>query len=286
MRQLTEAISRARGRDFVLVRDDAAGGGCINETRILSDGDQRYFVKFNRADLLGMFEAEQAGLEEMAATAAVRVPIPLCSGIDGGRAFLVLEHIALRPMDEAAEEQLGKGLAALHRRSSEHFGWERDNTIGTTPQPNMRMESWAAFLAEHRLGFQFKRAERQGLSLPGWRVFCAGLDRFFADYRPRPSLVHGDLWGGNAAMDSVGNPVLYDPACYYGDREVDLAFTEMFGGFGPAFYRAYEQAWPLDRGYESRKDLYNLYHVLNHYNLFGGGYGSRAQGMLARLQGL
>jgi fructosamine-3-kinase len=174
----------------------------------------------------------------------------------------------------------------MHRVTQARFGWVQDNTIGSTPQINTPEEDWIVFWREHRLRFQLHLATRHG---HGGRLRERGerlLDEFprlFAEYQPAASLLHGDLWSGNYAYTREGEPVIFDPAVYYGDREADLAMTELFGGFGREFYAAYREAYPLDEGYAVRKTLYNLYHVLNHLNLFGGGYLSQAQGMIDRL---
>ena len=182
-------------------------------------------------------------------------------------------------------EQAGRQLAAMHRNGRERFGWHRDNTIGSTPQPNASSADWIKFWREQRLGFQLRLAARNG---HGGRLQSQGeklLECFPAliDHDPQPALLHGDLWGGNLGYDSDGHPVIYDPAVYYGDREAELAMTELFGGFPGHFYAAYEEAWPLEPGYRVRKTLYNLYHILNHLNMFGGGYLGQAQRMIDRL---
>jgi fructosamine-3-kinase len=148
------------------------------------------------------------------------------------------------------------------------------------------MDDWIDFWRERRLGFQLDLAARNGLRgalQTQGRQLMDALPALFAHYRPAPSLLHGDLWGGNWGADAAGNPVIFDPAVYFGDREADLAMTELFGGFSRAFYDAYDAAYPLDKGYETRKTLYSLYHVLNHFNLFGGGYGGQAQRMIQQL---
>jgi fructosamine-3-kinase len=181
---------------------------------------------------------------------------------------------------------MGRLLAHLHRTTGPRFGWKRDNTIGSTPQLNAWTDRWVDFLRDQRLGYQLQLAAQQDygtrLQSKGERL-CAGLDAFFSAYQPVPSLLHGDLWGGNAGYLTSGEPVVFDPAVYYGDREADLAMTELFGGFGADFHAAYREAWPLDPGYGTRKTLYNLYHILNHAHLFGGGYVGQAQSMLDRL---
>ena len=282
--EIAAAIGAASGTPFELAERTSAGGGCINTAYTLRDRDgRRFFVKLNRAARLAMFEAEAAGLDALRASGAIRVPQPICTGVAGGEAWLVLEHLDLGGRGDA--RRLGRQLAALHRTSQAQFGWHRDNTIGDTPQPNTPSDDWVAFLHEQRLGHQLHLAKRQGA---GHELIEAGerlldtLPAFFSDYRPMPSLLHGDLWGGNYAF-AQGEPVLFDPAVYYGDREADLAMTELFGGFPADFYAAYREAWPLDPGYGVRKTLYKLYHVLNHFNMFGGGYGKQAQGMMQRL---
>ncbi len=270
------------------------GGGCINAAWLV-DGRENgggtcpYFVKANRADKLAMFEVESAALAEIAATGTIRVPRPFWHGAVSETAFLVLEGITLRTQaGREAEYERGRQLAEMHRclEPEGRYGWHRENVIGETPQPNDWQDSWVGFYARNRLGFQFRLAEKRGRNFRGAVELIERLPDFFGDYRPASSLLHGDLWGGNAAFDEEGNPVLFDPATYYGDRETDLAFTELFGGFGAEFYRGYESAWPLDSGFGVRKRLYNLYHVLNHDHLFGGGYGTQAQGMIdALLQG-
>ncbi|MEM6820953.1 MAG: fructosamine kinase family protein [Verrucomicrobiota bacterium] len=283
MDSIAQAISEATGEVFAVENIEPISGGCINEAIKISDSSRTFFVKLNWADQLDMFQAEEAGLREMADAGAVRVPQSICSGTANRKAFLVLEYIGLSSMNGKAEERLGCKLAEMHRTTSEHFGWWRNNTIGATPQINDPMETWPRFFAEKRLAFQCQLAEKRGLQLSGWQELCDRLEGFFGDEKIEASLLHGDLWGGNASMDEQGNPVIYDPATYYGHRETDLAFTEMFGGFGSKFYATYEEAWPVSQGYSQRKELYNFYHVLNHYNLFGGSYGSQAVQILARL---
>ena len=282
---ISRHISEATGEPFAVARAESVGGGCINSAwRLCGEQGRDYFVKGNSADGLEMFAAEAEGLAEMAAAGAVRVPRPVCHGTAGGQAYLVMEWIDMG--GGGAGARLGRELAAMHRTTRDRFGWHRDNTIGATPQPNTWSDDWVAFWREHRLGFQLRLAARNGAPRAvvdkGERL-QADLDAFFTDYRPVPSLLHGDLWGGNQGVARTGEPVIFDPAVYYGDREADLAMTELFGGFGRDFHAAYDEAWPRDPGYAVRKTLYNLYHILNHYNLFGGGYAGQAGTMLDRL---
>jgi fructosamine-3-kinase len=278
---ITASIEAVQGKPFRIAAREAVGGGCINETYRIEGGGQVYFVKFHRGAHLNMFEAEAAGLKELSSGCAIRVPLPICWGRSETHSYLVMEYIEFGGRGDAA--QLGGQLAKLHRVCSRNYGWVMDNTIGATPQVNAHAQDWVTFWREHRLDFQLQLALRNGyggeLQSKGQRlseVFPA----LFADYSPRASLLHGDLWAGNHAVDIEGNPVIYDPAVYYGDREADLAMTELFGGFGNSFYRAYNEHYPLDEGYRARKNLYNLYHILNHLNLFGGGYEVQAVQMM------
>ncbi|HEX9627393.1 MAG TPA: fructosamine kinase family protein [Acidiferrobacterales bacterium] len=279
-------IAAATGEPFANPRRRSAGGGCISSTEVLEAGGRRYFVKLNEAARHDMFAAEAEGLAEIAASRSVRVPAPICHGSAAGRAYLVLEHLELDGGAGGSGARLGERLAAMHRHSAERFGWRRDNTVGSTPQVNTESADWLAFWRERRLRFQLELAGRNGYNGGLQRqgdVLMAGLGVFFNDYRPQPSLLHGDLWGGNHGVLRGGEPVIFDPAVYYGDREADIAMTELFGGFGGDFYSAYRSAWPLDAGYRVRRTLYNLYHILNHLNLFGGGYRGQAQRMLDEL---
>ncbi|WP_040730101.1 fructosamine kinase family protein [Thiocapsa marina] len=276
-------IAHATGRPFRIRREQSVGGGCINRAVVLADGARAYFVKLNSADRLEMFEAESAGLAALGAANAIRVPEPVCTGVAGNQSYLAIEHLDLAGRLDGAEA--GRRLAQLHRCTAPDFGWHRDNTIGSTPQHNTQTFDWVEFWRVHRLGFQLDLAARNGhgraLSGSGERLMSV-LDHLIG-HRPAPSLVHGDLWGGNIGATREGEPVIFDPAVYYGDRETDLAMTELFGGFGSDFYAAYREAWPMPPEYDTRRILYNLYHILNHLNLFGGGYLAQAKGMMDRL---
>lgn len=280
------AIRVATGDDFVARQCLAVGGGCINSSYTVEDGARRFFVKINRISGLVMFEAEADGLREIEATGAIRVPHPVCAGTTKGSAFLVLEYVDFGDGGKERAEDLGRQLADLHRVNAAQHGWRRDNTIGATPQINTPADNWPEFWRDRRLGPQLALAASNGyggaLQRKG-ELLLARLDGFFAGYVPMPSLLHGDLWGGNYAYSAAGEPVVLDPAVYYGDREADLAMTELFGGFPAAFHAAYREAYPLDSGYPVRKGLYNLYHLLNHLNMFGAGYLGQAEGMIESL---
>jgi fructosamine-3-kinase len=284
--QIAAHIARITGAPFVARHQTAVGGGCINGATLLADGGRRYFVKHNMAARLDMFQAEAAALTEIRATDTLYAPEPICWGTAADQAYLVLEYLDLQGTREAGDA-LGQQLAALHRIRQPYFGWSRNNTIGSTPQINTPTDDWVAFWRDQRLGYQLRLAEENGhdggLQRLGERLL-ADLAVFFRDYAPESALLHGDLWSGNYGVDAAGRPVIFDPAAYYGDREADVAMTELFGGFSARFYAAYNTHYPLDAGYPVRKILYNLYHVLNHLNLFGGGYRAQAERMLERLR--
>jgi fructosamine-3-kinase len=283
---LQNAISRATGAPFRIGRASHIGGGCIHESLALEDpGGARYFAKLNEARFAPSFEAEADGLAALAA-AGMRVPRPIARGTAEGQAFLVLEFLDLGEASGAAFRDLGRRLARLHSERGPHFGWSRDNFIGLTPQPNSACESWAEFWRTRRLAPQLESARANGhggrLQLLGASVLDA-VPRLLAGHDPAPALLHGDLWRGNAACLRDGTPVVFDPAVYYGDPEADLAMTELFGGFPEGFYAGYRELRPIAAGYPTRRALYNLYHVLNHLNLFGAGYRAQAERMMAQL---
>ncbi|MBK1723298.1 fructosamine kinase family protein [Thiocystis violacea] len=280
---IAQAISAATGEPFQVKTDRPVGGGCINTAAILSDHHRSYFIKLNAADRVAMFEAESEGLVALAAPDAIHVPKPICSGTSGGQSYLAMELLDLGGRLDGA--RAGRQLAELHRATADAFGWHRDNTIGSTPQRNAQSDDWVDFWRAQRLGPQLEIAAANG---HGGRLQTAGerlMDRLDAliGHQPAASILHGDLWGGNIGATRGGEPVIFDPAVYHGDREADIAMTELFGGFGSDFYAAYRESWPLDAGYATRKILYNLYHILNHLNVFGGGYLSQSQGMIERL---
>jgi len=232
-----------------------------------------------------MFAAEAEGLAALREAKAIRVPEVIARGDDGERAWLVLEWLDLVPLAPASAAQLGSALALQHGVPRDKFGWAHDNFIGASPQVNGWSEDWLAFWRERRLHAQLRLAAHNRLPskmIDRGERLGADCGAFFRTYLPRPSLLHGDLWAGNACA-SHGRPLVFDPAVYVGDREADIAMTMLFGGFPPAMLAAYRDELPLDDGFAVRRDLYNLYHVLNHANLFGGGYVSQAAQSIERL---
>ena len=243
------------------------------------------FRKSGPESAFDMFEAEADGLNELRAAGEVRVPEVIDVGVINGQAYIDIEKLALEPATRDVEQRFGVQLANLHRHTQDQHGWFRDNTIGMTPQHNDRTSDWIEFFRQHRLGFQVELAARNGFGGDVERLgqdLAARLPEYFEGYTPDPSLLHGDLWGGNWGA-VAGEPVIFDPAVYYGDRETDIAMTLVFGGFGRAFYEAYESSWPMAPGHEERLKLYQLYHILNHLNLFGRSYLDRALGLLREL---
>ncbi|HAC63580.1 MAG TPA: hypothetical protein DCF68_08580 [Cyanothece sp. UBA12306] len=282
--QIAEHITQTTGRNFEIKKQRSVSGGCINQGYALTGEEVTYFVKINQASQVEMFAAEALGLKQMLATNTIRIPQPICWGMADRASYIVLEWLEFGRGTNQSWTQMGKQLAKMHQvQGSSKFGWERNNTIGSTPQINTWTENWADFFAEYRIGYQLKLARRRGGNFPEYSQVVAMVRDALRDRQPQPSLVHGDLWSGNVAVTQDGEPVILDPATYHGDHEVDLAMTELFGGFPGSFYRGYEEVFPLEPGYQKRKTLYNLYHILNHFNLFGGGYSSQANQMIQQI---
>jgi fructosamine-3-kinase len=291
------------------------GGGCIHSAWCLSVvpsgapaaeprptpfAGGRVFAKTNTLEALALLEAEAEGLEALAWAAAgtdLCVPVPLALGAAGNQAVLVLPWFELEGSASGhapgAWRRLGAALASLHRSSLERpctpgdrpgrFGWPRDNAIGAGPQVNGWLDSWGRFFAERRLAPQLERLESRIGALRGGQALLERVPHWLDGHGADPCLVHGDLWSGNAAIDTSGNGVIFDPAVHRADREVDLAMARLFGGFPAPFFAGYEATWPLPGDHHRRVPLYNLYHLLNHANLFGGGYASQAQAVMAEL---
>jgi fructosamine-3-kinase len=280
---LSAAITEATGITFICTHQQSVNGGDINQAIQLSDHKQSYFIKINDADALNMFITEAHSLAAIRQTNSIRAPRPIAHGISGKYAYLILESIAFDPPSSESWKQMGQQLASLHRHTAEQFGWFEQNTIGSTPQYNGWTANWADFFREYRLQPQLQMADKNGLNLSHTESLLQRVPFILKDHNPMPSLLHGDLWPGNAGFGQNGIPVLFDPASYYGDRETDLAFSELFSGFPNEFYQSYNSTWPLMSSYLQRKPLYNLYHVLNHANLFGGNYIREAQQRIIRL---
>jgi fructosamine-3-kinase len=266
----------------------SVAGGDISAAWRLQTTDGPLFLKTAKASGFDMFEAEANGLSELADANAIRVPDVRAVTNYGDEAFIALEWIEFGAPETETSREFGQKLAALHRQTQEQHGWHRDNYLGLTPQPNNFTDNWLDFFRERRLGHQLRLASDNGygsaLGQAGEKLLN-NLDTFFVGYNPSPSLLHGDLWGGNWSSAN-GHAVIYDPAVYFGDRETDLAMTRLFGGFSEEFYEAYDDSWPLHDGHEHRIALYQLYHVLNHLNLFGGGYLNRSVSLIKNLSAI
>jgi len=265
-------------------------GGDINQAARLEIGGTACFLKWHVRAPEGMLRAEAEGLRLLAQADAVRVPQVIAQGEVDGTGYLLLEYIEQQGHRGSGDvmASFGEQLAALHRHTAQTHGLESDNFIGRLPQPNTPSTSWTAFYRDQRLGVQIDLARRLG-RLPAHRAdrMARLLDRLPAlldDAAMPPSLLHGDLWGGNYLIDAQGRAVLIDPAVYYGHCEMDLAMTELFGGFGARFYEAYHAAYPLE-GYPERRALYQLYYILVHLNHFGEPYGAQADALAARYVG-
>jgi fructosamine-3-kinase len=285
---LYEAVAaslRAAGDTTPIQQTRPLGGGCINNALRLETERQSYLLKWHPDPLPEMFVTEERGLELLASANAVRVPAVLHATNASGEqpAYILMEWLegSVSTHDAQAQATLGQQLAALHRSSADAYGLDTDNYIGTTPQYNGWDADWIAFFGERRLRPQIELAARNGY-LPAHRRrplerVLERLPDWLGGVARQPALLHGDLWGGNIIPGPDGNLALIDPAVYYGDREAEIAYTQLFGGFSPHFYSGYQDAWPLEAGYDERRDLYNLYHLLNHLNIFGTSYASSVE---------
>ncbi len=260
-------------------------GGCISDAfKITTDDKSDFFLKYNPSTSNDMFIKEANGLKELAKSDAIRIPEVL--GFDDD--YILLEYISTGSKKKNFFEEFGRSFAEMHKFTSEYFGFYEDNYIGSNTQKNVPDEKeksdWVNFYFNKRILFQFQLAEKLGNSTGELRKGISNLENkiqeIIGDTKDKPSLLHGDLWGGNYMVDENGDSVLIDPAVYYGHREADLGMTKLFGGFSSEFYQAYNETFPLEDGYEYRVNIYKLYHVLNHLNLFGGGYYSQALSLI------
>jgi protein-ribulosamine 3-kinase len=283
------AVAAALAQDGIRVDPHTArpvGGGCIHAAWRLDGPAGPIFLKTNRAASHWLLEAEADGLAALRDAACLRVPGLYGAGIANDVAWLALEWLDLHAPTAESERTLGEALARQHLVDHRHFGWPMTNAIGETPQPNDPDDDWGRFFAQHRLGFQLEYGARRGLPsrlLARGEMLRALVPALLADRPVVAALLHGDLWGGNRAAGPQGEPIVFDPAVHYGDPECDLAMTRLFGSFGAEFYAAYEAVIPAAPGRALREQLYQLYHVLNHANLFGGGYVGQAESMIERL---
>ena len=260
-------------------------GGCIsNAYKVTTIDGSNYFLKYNPSISKDMFIKEANGLKELVKADAIRIPEVLSFEAD----YILLEYIPTGNKKKNFFDEFGKSFAEMHKFTSDNFGFYEDNYIGSNPQINLpelkEKSSWVDFYFNKRILFQFELAEKLGNSTEELRKGISKLENkiqeIIGESNEKPSLLHGDLWGGNYMVDENGSPVLIDPAVYYGHREADLGMTKLFGGFSSEFYKTYNEVFPLEDGYEYRENIYKLYHVLNHLNLFGGGYYSQALSLI------
>jgi len=283
-RQIEKDISAHCGKPFRIVEKHSITGGDINNAFKVSDDKNSYFVKTNRKQLAYMFEAESRAMQELFQTQTIKVPEPVSFGVAGHECYFVMQWLDLS--GSPGGEHFGRSMARLHQHTNEQFGFYLDNTIGSTHQLNQWSNDWVDFWQKQRLGYQLDLAKQNGF---GTQLFGLGqkliekTPLFFQSYKPVASLLHGDLWAGNWSGDENGTPIIFDPASYYGDREADLAMMGLFGNPGRQFFAAYNEIFPIDEGYAIRKKFYNVYHILNHANLFGASYAMQAQNMIEEL---
>lgn len=254
------------------------GGGCISSSFQVFLEDTKYFVKTNPFSK-DCFIKEKEGLEELRKSNSIRVPIVFLADED----LLVLEWLETRKASSLDQLNLGREVAHLHQFQQQEYGFISDNYIGSSPQLNIKGSDWAKWFLEKRILFQVKLAQDQGVSTLELEKMVDRLGQKISSILPKDSkasLIHGDLWSGNYLIDENGKPCLFDPACYYGDREAEFGIITLFGGFSSSFFEGYDQVLPLEKDYKSRLGVYQLYHLLNHHNLFGGGYLSQAMSVL------
>jgi protein-ribulosamine 3-kinase len=287
--KVIEEINNLTNSDDTYLESSSVSGGDINSSyKLTTHSNQQYFIKVNNISLMDMFIAEFEGLNELQKCKEIITPRPICYGQQENYSFIVMEYLSLNSIGDSYN--LGKNLAKMHKISQTQFGWKINNTIGSTAQSNQLCDNWVDFWKNERLIPQFKLLYSKGYKgqLKNKADYLlASIEDFFQGYQPIASLLHGDLWSGNAAFDNSfnnkGNGVIFDPALYYGDRETDLAMTELFGGFSQDFYTGYQEEFALADSYKKRKPMYNLYHTLNHANLFGGSYVSQVISSMERL---
>ncbi len=288
---IEQDLAQTLGQDLCLESWQVVSGGSIHQAyHVMSQDKQQFFIKINQANKAHTLTAEAQGLTALQHALdndnPLRIPQVITQNSNTTHAWLILEYIPFGRSDNTVQSKLGQGLAMLHQHTAPQFGFDADNVIGASLQTNTWTDDWLSFWAEQRLGTQFKLAAQHGFysSIQDEaKQLLAHLPTLLKGHKPKPALLHGDLWGGNAAADNQGNPIIFDPAVYNGDRMCDIAMTKLFGGFSAEFYAAYNDVYPLTEHEKQLQNLYNLYHILNHANLFGGGYISQSQSMMQQL---
>jgi fructosamine-3-kinase len=280
---ISEQISQQIGDDFICNDMREVSDGDSHQAFKITDGKRRFFVKVNDKNRLTNFEAETEGLQHLQNTELFRVPRVICLGTVSTHSFLVLEHICLNGGNKESWFEFGQKLATLHQlQTQKMYGWQEDNFIGLTPQANQWQKKWSVFFAEQRIGFMLQLLAEKGYVLADIDHVVESVNQLLAGHNPTSSMLHGDLWQGNTGFHH-NQPVIFDPAFYFGDREADIAMTELFNRFPAEFYHGYEDVWSLDMDYQYRKPVYQLYHILNHALLFGGQYLHSAKNTLSNL---
>ena len=284
---ISDAISKAVKNDFFIEDKISINGGDINLAFIVSGNingeNQKYFIKLNDKSKFALFEAEYENLKRIKTLSNINCTNVITLGTTLDKSFIVFSYEDFLPPNDTLWNELGVQLAKFHLDTSHgQFGWFEDNFIGTTLQPNRWQSNWKMFFCEQRIAWQLQLLNEQSIVLGDTDYIIAICKDLLAHHQVSPCLVHGDLWQGNIGF-TEHHPIIYDPACYFGDREVDIAMTELFGQFPAAFYRGYQQTYPLSVSYEERKIVYNFYHILNHLNMFKGAYIEQAQSALHRI---
>lgn len=276
-------ISEALNQRFEIKEKHPISGGDINIAYLVSGGERSFFVKINAKHCIDSFLQEHYSLQTINQLASIKCPEPLLTGTTIDKSFLVIEYLNLIQGSAQSWHFLGQQLAHMHQNCTHgEYGWQEDNYIGESIQPNKWMNNWSMFFAEQRIGWQLQLLEEKSIKLGNIDYVCEHCHLLLKSHHPRPSLLHGDLWQGNVGFTN-DTCAIFDPASYYGDRETDVAMTELFGQFPDSFYQGYQSVFPLQKHYEQRKILYNFYHILNHANMFGGVYIDQAKAILQRI---
>ncbi len=258
----------------------------LNLSFRVTNGRRSYFVKVNRKKYLSHFQAEAFSLQHLKSLNNIACPNVTATGTSLDKSFIVLEYIDFKRAKPMLWHQLGQQLAQMHYDSRhDQFGWQHDNYIGNTLQPNHWSSNWSTFFANQRIAWQLQLLSERSIILGNIDHITQVCHDALLHHRVSPCLVHGDLWQGNTGFTG-DQAMIFDPACYYGDREVDIAMTELFNEFPDDFYHGYQAEYPLKKGYEQRKLVYNFYHILNHANIFGGIYIAQAKAILSRIMSL
>jgi len=276
---IEKALSRSNkiNTNSLIEKITPVGGGCIHKAWCVQfQNGKKVFAKSNHIDNINMFKFERECLlvlKRFANESYIHIPQPLDQIVYQNISILVLEWVELK---QSQQYLLGQGLALLHQSSSKStnktFGWEEEGFIGSNKQIRGWNSNWGEFFVNYRLRPQLQQATKWGVQADDFESILIDISSYLNNHHPSVSIVHGDLWSGNCGITQNGLGTLYDPACYWGDREVDISMTKLFGGFNREFYKGYEEIWPLDESSEDRESIYNLYHLLNHANIFGGSY--------------